>query len=79
MNAKLCKKLRAIARAKTEGMPARRLVEYKQRLSMENAQARGGSFVIGAANDPQSTRGVYRALKATVRRLPPGGVLWWAC
>jgi hypothetical protein len=54
MNAKKCKALRRLAERNTLGKPARRLVAWP----------RGN-----AINDPQSTRGEYRALKKIVKTI----------
>ena len=59
MNDKLCKRLRREAREKSVGMKDRRLIDDRQRVS----QKKGGGFVFGIKNDPDTTRGIYRQLK----------------
>jgi len=59
MNAKLCKKLRAVARRVTVGMPERAYIGIMGRGQLWDR-------VIALANDPRSTRGVYRRLKREI-------------
>lgn len=59
MNAKLCKKLRAVARRATVGMPERAYIGIMGRGELRDS-------VIALANDPRSTRGVYRRLKREI-------------
>ena len=59
MNAKLCKKLRAVARRATVGMPERAYIGIMGRGELRDS-------VIALANDPRSTRGAYRGLKCEV-------------
>ena len=61
MNAKPCKKLRSAARRMTVGKPASRLLA-------KHGKDRLNRPCTSAVNDPGSTRGVYRNLKASVRR-----------
>ena len=60
MNAKVCKILRGQARGKSVGMPERRL--------MAGMKTVHGHTVRIAVNHPQSTRGIYRAMKREVKR-----------
>jgi len=53
MNSKLCKRLRRTAETRTVGKPVRRWLRM-----------RNGMII----NDPNSTRGVYRALKREHRK-----------
>ena len=64
MNAKPCKKLRSAARRMTVGKPASRLLARKVQAGPLKARYEA----IIAVNDPSTTRGVYRNLKASVRR-----------
>ena len=68
MNAKLCKKLRSAARRLTVGKPASRLLARKVQAGLLKARYEA----VIAVNDPGSTRGVYRNLKASVRRAEAG-------
>ena len=68
MNAKLCKKLRNAARRLTVGKPASRLLVRK----VQTGPLKARYEAIIAVNDPGSTRGVYRNLKASVRRAEAG-------
>ena len=63
MRAKLCKNLRRIARARTVGLPMRKLeaVRAGRHVRARNAQA--------------TTRGVYRALKRAIRQIKREGKL----
>lgn len=61
MNSKLCKILRGRARGLSVGLPERRLLAKEHR----NALSRVVS--VTAYNDPKSTRGIYRAMKRSVR------------
>lgn len=63
MNQKKAKALRKQAQAMTVGQPERQLVQVKQELNGANQKKVGARFVIGAGNNPHSTRGVYRKLK----------------
>jgi len=56
MNGRFAKKLRRAAERATIGKPARRWVANRQTTT-------AGRKAVAAVNDPDSTRGVYRALK----------------
>ena len=62
MNARTAKQLRAAARARTTGQPLRRLLATKVTV------LRGGKkhVAVIATNDPNTTRGLYRAMKKAV-------------
>ena len=57
MNEKTCKSLRRLAQLQTVGMPERRLIFTGR--DIWHATAR---------NDPQTTRGVYRAMKRQLKK-----------
>jgi hypothetical protein len=61
MNGKQCKRLRRQAEVLTVGLPARKLVTWRQRAT--NPRHNPGVIAEAALNDPQTTRGVYRELK----------------
>ncbi len=70
MNAKTCKRLRRAAENASVGMPARRLIAIGQRVNQaKHAQPQKSGVkpreyrAECAMNDPQSTRGFYRAMK----------------
>lgn len=73
LSARLCKRLRGVARARSVGLPARRLlVVNRDKLIGFQTNAAGVRMpvvvqVSQAVNDPQSTRGLYRAFKKAAR------------
>jgi len=73
LSARLCKRLRGIARARSVGLPARRLlVVNRDKLIGFQTNAAGVRMpvvvqVSQVVNDPQSTRGLYRAFKKAAR------------
>lgn len=68
MNAKKCKALRRIARTRTAGMWDRLITVGKQ--TAYDLRTGKPYFTEIHRNHPQSTRGVYRALKRDARRTP---------
>lgn len=65
MNSGTCKSLRGMARARSVGMPERRLLGKPVNVNMGN----GRSYQrLIAVNDPNSTRGIYRRLKREHRQ-----------
>jgi len=74
LSARLCKRLRGVARARSVGLPERRLLAVKPRNKLigfpPNAVGVLMPVVVRvsqAVNDPQSTRGLYRAFKKAAR------------
>ena len=63
MRAKICKRLRQIARQNSNGMPERRLLAKTHRKSYYVNGENKPYTVQHAVNDPKTTRGVYRMLK----------------
>ena len=63
LSARLCKKLRGLARARSVGMPERRILGLKRSITINKRQYERWQ----AMNDPKSTRGIYRTLKKAVR------------
>lgn len=64
MNSGTCKRLRGLARARSVGMPERRLLGKP--VAVKTRTGRPFHKLI-AVNDPNSTRGIYRALKREYR------------
>lgn len=67
MNARLCKQLRGLARARSVGEPSRKLVMRPQVAYHADGRRR---FAECAVNHPRSFRGKYRALKREARQKP---------
>ena len=63
LSARICKKLRGLARARSVGMPERRLLGIKRIVRIGERSYEQWQ----AVNDPKSTRGIYRTLKKAVR------------
>lgn len=74
LSARLCKRLRGVARARSVGLPERRLLAVKPHNKLIGFQTNAAGVrmpvvvrVSQAVNDPQSTRGLYRAFKKAAR------------
>jgi ribosomal protein L21E len=66
MNSRTCKRLRGLARARSVGMPERRLLG--RTVTVNKGTQRAYQTLI-AVNDPKSTRGIYLAFKRELRLL----------
>jgi len=74
LSARLCKRLRGVARARSVGLPERRLLAVNTHNKLIGFQTNTAGVrmpvvvqVSQAVNDPQSTRGLYRAFKKAAR------------
>lgn len=63
LSARLCKKLRGLARARSVGLPERRLIGVRIQAGPPGRRY----TTVQAVNDPKSTRGLYRAFKKAAR------------
>jgi hypothetical protein len=68
MNAKKCKAARRLARQLSPGMPERQLLGKSRKVKRKHKGKTVEYEQQQAVNNPNSTRGVYRAIKAALRR-----------